>query len=103
MFFHYFSFYGRRLGLRYCSLSIFLPDSEVLAQTVQKDILSLLIEFPTEQVIREFLVFDITYFSSNRKGLGVRYPGLGSLPPGGEDTLAWAACPPPLETWQTPI
>ena len=102
--FHYFSLYGRRLGLRYCSLSIFLPNSEVLADTVQKDILSLLIEFPIEQVIREFPVFDITYLSSNRKGRGVRYPGLDSLPPpGGEDTLAWAACPPPLETWQTPI
>ena len=79
--FHYFTFYGRRLGLRYCSLSIFLPNSEVLAVTVQKDILSLLIEFPTEQVIREFPVSDITYLSSNRKGQGLRYPGLGSLPP----------------------
>ena len=95
--FHYFTLYGRRLGLRYCSLSIFLPNS------VQKDILSLLIEFPIEQAIREFPVSDITYLSSNRKGQGVRYPGLGSLPTGGEDTLAWAACPPPLETWQTPI
>ena len=85
--FHYFSLYGRRLGLRYCSLSIFLPNSEVLADTVQKDILSLLIEFPIEQVIRESPVFDITYLSSNRKGWGVRYPGLGSLPPGAEDTL----------------
>ena len=46
--FCYFSVYGRRLGLRYCSLSIFLPNSEVLADTVQKDILSLLIEFPIE-------------------------------------------------------
>ena len=94
--FHYFTLYGRRLGLRYCSLSIFLPNSEVLADTVQKDILSLLIEFPIEQVIREFPVSDITYLSSHRKGQGVRYPGLGSLPPRGEDTLAWAACPPPL-------
>ena len=101
--FHYFTLYGMRLGLRYCSLSIFLPNSEVLADTVQKDILSLLIEFPIEQVIREFPVSDITYLSSIRKGQGVRYPGLGSLPPGGEDTLAWAACPPPLETWQIPI
>ena len=79
--FHYFTLYGRRLGLRYCSLSIFLPNSEVLADTVQKDILSLLIEFPIEQVIREFSVSDITYLSSDRKGQGVRYPGLGSLPP----------------------
>ena len=79
--FHYFTFYGRRLGLRYCSLSIFLPNSEVLAVTVQKDILSLLIEFPIEQVIKEFPVSDITYLSSNRKGQGLRYPGLGSLPP----------------------
>ena len=79
--FHYFTFYGRRLGLKYCSLSIFLPNSEVLAVTVQKDILSLLIEFLIEQVIREFPVSDITYLSSNRKGQGLRYPGLGSLPP----------------------
>ena len=50
--FHYFSLTGRRLGLRYCSLSIFLPNSEVLADTVQKDILSLLIEFPIERVLR---------------------------------------------------
>ena len=71
------------VGLRYCSLSIFLPNSEVLADAVQKDILSLLIEFPIEQVIREFLVFDITYLSSNRKGQGLRYPGLGSLNPQG--------------------
>ena len=77
--FHYFTFYGRRLALRYCSLSIFLPISEVLVDTVQKDILSLLIEFPIEQVIREFPVSDITYLSSNRKGQGLRYPGLGSL------------------------
>ena len=70
--FHYFSLYGRRLGLRYCSLSIFLPNSEVLADTVQKGILSPLIEFPIEQVIRESPVFDITYLSSNRKGWGVR-------------------------------
>ena len=76
------------MGLRYCSLSSFLPNSEVLADTVQKDILSLLIEFPIEQVIREFLVFDITYLSSNRKGQGVRYPDLAACPPGGEDTLA---------------
>ena len=68
--FHYFTFYGRRLGLRYCSLSIFLPNSEVLIDTVQKDILSLLIEFPIEQVIREFPVSDITYLSSNRKDRG---------------------------------
>ena len=88
--FHYFTFYGRRLGLRYCGLSIFLPNSEVLAVTVQKDILSLLIEFPTEQVIRELPVSDITYLSSNRKGQGLRYPGLGNLPP-------------PLITWQIPI
>ena len=60
--FHYFSLYGRRLGLRYCSLSIFLPNSEVLAETIQKDILSLLIEFPIEQVIRDFPVFDTTIF-----------------------------------------
>ena len=83
MFFHYFTLYGRRLGLRYCSLSIFLPNSEVLADTVQKDILSFLIEFPIEQVIREFPVSDITYLASNRKGQGVRYPDLGSLPPPG--------------------
>ena len=70
--FHYFTFYGRRLGLRYCSLSIFLPNSEVLVDTIQKDILSLLIEFPIEQVIREFPVSDITYLSSNRKGQGLR-------------------------------
>ena len=98
--FHYFTLYGRRLGLRYCSLSIFLPNSEVLRDTIQKDILSLLIEFPIEQVIREFPVSDITYLSSNRKGQRVRYPDLGSFPPGGEDTLAWAAWPPPLEPWQ---
>ena len=81
--FHYLTFYGRRLGLRYCSVSIFLPNSEVLVDTVQKDILSLLIEFPIEQVIREFPVSDITYLSSNRKGQGLRYPGLGSLHPQG--------------------
>ena len=74
--FHYFTLYGRGLGLRYCSLSIFLPNSEVLADTVQKDILSLLIEFPIEQVIREFPVSDITYLLSNRKGQGIRYPDL---------------------------
>ena len=45
--------------LRYCSQSNFLPNSEVLADTVQKDILSLLIEFPIEQVIRKSPVFDI--------------------------------------------
>ena len=77
--FHYLTFYGRRLGLRYFSVSIFLPNSEVLVDTVQKDTLSLLIEFPIEQVIREFPVSDITYLSSNRKGQGLRYPGLGSL------------------------
>ena len=78
MLFYYFSLlYERRLGLRYCSLSIFLPNSEVLADKVQKDILSLLIiEFPIERVIRKFPVFDITYLSSNRKGWAVRYPGL---------------------------
>ena len=79
--FHYFTLYGRRLGLRHCCLSIFLPNSEVLADTVQKDVLSLLIEFPIEQVIRVFPVSDITYLRSNRKRQGVRYPGLGSLPP----------------------
>ena len=89
--FYYFTLYGRRLGIRYCSLSIFLPNSEVLADTVQKDTLSLLIEFPIEQVIGEFPVYDINCLSSNRKGQGVRYPDLGSLPPGGEDILAWAA------------
>ena len=93
--FHYFTLYERLLGLRYCSLSIFLPNSEVHADTVQKDILSLFIEFPIEQVIRVFPVSDITYLSSNRKGQGVRYPGLGSLPPRGEDTMAWAANPHP--------
>ena len=81
--FHYFTLYGRRLGLRYCSLSIFHPNSEVLRETIQKDILSLLIEFPIEQVIREFPVSDITYLSSNMKGQGVRYPDLGSMPPWG--------------------
>ena len=85
---HYFSL-GRRWGRRHCGLSIFLPNSEVLADTVQKKTLSLLIEFPIEQVIREITVFDITYLSSYRKGWGVRYPDLGSLPP---------PPPPPLET-----
>ena len=28
---------------------------------------------------------------------GILPPTLGSLPPGGEDNLAWAACPPPQE------
>ena len=100
--FRYFSVYGRRLGLRYCSLSISLPNSEVLADTVQKGILSLLIEFPIEQVIRESAVFDITYFSSNRKGRGGKIPWPGQLAPPpppptpqGEDPLAWAACPHP--------
>ena len=77
--FHCFSLYERRLVLRYCSLSIFLPNSEVLADTVQKDILSLSIEFPVEQVIRESPVFDITYLFSNRKGRGrggkIPWPG----------------------------
>ena len=47
-----FSLYGKRLMPRYCGLSIFLPNSETLAETVQTDILSLLIKFPTNQVIR---------------------------------------------------
>ena len=81
--FHYFTFYGRRLGLRHCSLGIFLPNSEDIVDTVQKDILSLLIELPIEQVIREFPVSDITYLSSTRKGQGLRYPGLGTLHPRG--------------------
>ena len=33
-----------------------------------------------------------------QEGVGVRYPGLGSLPTGNEDTLAWAACPGPMQT-----
>ena len=58
---------------RYCGLSIFLPNSETLAETVQTDILSLLIEFPTNQVIRVEVV------AGGRGGAGdVRYPGLGN-------------------------
>ena len=49
---------------------LYLPNSEILADTVYKVILSLLIEFPIEQVIREIPVFDITYLSSYRKGHG---------------------------------
>ena len=87
--YHYISLYGRRFGLRYCGLSIFLPNSEVLADTVPKKILSLIIEFPTEQVISEIPVFDITYLSSYRKGRGggggrgggVKIPWPGQLAP----------------------
>ena len=78
--FHYLSLYGRRLGLRYCSLSIFLPNLEVLADTVQKDILSLLIEFPIEQEIREFPVFDLPIFLRTGRG-GGKIPWPGQLAP----------------------
>ena len=33
------------------------------------------------------------YLSSDRLGWGLTYPGLGSLPPEGEDTLAWQLAP----------
>ena len=78
--FHYFTLYGRGMGLRYCSLSIFLPNSEVLADTVQKDILSLLIDFPIEQVIREFPVSDITLTWAACPP-GVKIPWIGQLAP----------------------
>ena len=61
-------FYGWRFGSRYCGLSIFLSNSEILADRVQKDIVSLLIEFLIEQVIREIPVIAINYLSSDRKG-----------------------------------
>ena len=45
-------------------------------------------------VIWIIIKWTINHFSLNRKGFGVRYRGLGSLPapPEGKDTLAWASC-----------
>ena len=40
-------------------------------------------------------VITITDYNNNRSAR--------QFAPGGKDTLAWAACPPPLETWQTQI
>ena len=61
----YFSLDGKGVAkIRYCGLSSFLPASENLADTVQKDILSLFIEVPVAQVIRIILIFTITYLSS---------------------------------------
>ena len=94
--FHYSSLYGKRLGPRYCGLSIFLPNSEVLTDTVQKGILSLFIEFPIEQVIQEIPVFAINYLSWDRKGR-VRYLAMGVKIP-------WPVqLAPTMETWQTQI
>ena len=43
----------------------------------------------------------LSFFREARVGDKIPWPG--QLAPWGEDTLAWAACPPPLETWQTQI
>ena len=54
MFFYYFFSLWEEVGAKILLPKHLLPNSEVLADTVQKDILSLLIPFSIEQVIREF-------------------------------------------------
>ena len=87
-----------------CPMGVKIPWSGQLAthpfpplpSSIQKDSLSLnRLSYWT--VIWKFIILTINHFSLNRKGCGVRFHGLGSLPLGDEDTLAWAACPPPQE------
>ena len=71
-----------------------LPTSDTLVNKVQKIsfIIFKTISHLTGHLNITIIFYNLSFYS--RKGWAVRYPGLGSLPRGREDTLAWAACPP---------
>ena len=79
--FSLFNFLWEEVGVKILQRKHFPPKLRSPCRHSSERYISLLIEFPIEQVIREFPVSDITYLSSNRKGQWLRYPGLGSLHP----------------------
>ena len=89
-----FNFTGSRLGQKYGGQRNLLPSSEYL---VNKFIVQniILIFFKTNFHWIGHLNISILFLFLLTGWVGVRYPGLGSLPLGAEDTLAWAACPYP--------
>ena len=71
----------KELGVRYHGLGS-LPPTPIPPSSIQKDSLSLnRLSYWT--VIWKFIILTINHFSLNRKGWGVRFHDLGSLPPWG--------------------